>query len=114
MAREDLHFRLRIPEDLKKRLAAHADLNGRSMTAEIIARLTASVDSETQSRAVQAVNEELRLRVAELEGYSTALQHGQRMLVEHLARAVSGEQITADEIKADLDAWNFAPKRKSE
>jgi hypothetical protein len=40
MALEDLHFRLRIPEELKKRVAAAARANDRSMTAEIIARLT--------------------------------------------------------------------------
>ncbi|MGV2078342.1 MULTISPECIES: Arc family DNA-binding protein [unclassified Rhizobium] len=39
MAVEDLHFRLRIPEELKKRVAAAARANDRSMTAEIIARL---------------------------------------------------------------------------
>ena len=42
MAREDLHFRLRIPEDLKRRIAAASRINERSMTAEIIARLEAS------------------------------------------------------------------------
>ena len=42
MAREDLHFRLRIPEDLKKRVEKAAEANHRSMTAEIIARLEAS------------------------------------------------------------------------
>ncbi len=39
MAREDLHFRLRIPEDLKKQVEASALANDRSMTAEIVARL---------------------------------------------------------------------------
>lgn len=39
MAREDLHFRLRIPEDLKNRVEVAADENHRSMTAEIVARL---------------------------------------------------------------------------
>jgi len=39
MARDDLHFRLRIPEELKKRVSAAARANDRSITAEIIARL---------------------------------------------------------------------------
>lgn len=39
MAREDLHFRLRIPEDLKARVEAAAKENHRSMTAEIVATL---------------------------------------------------------------------------
>lgn len=42
MAREDLHFRLRIPEDLKKQVEQSAEDNRRSMTAEIISRLVAS------------------------------------------------------------------------
>lgn len=44
MAREDLHFRLRIPEDLKKRVHDAADKYGRSMTAEIIQRLSWTFD----------------------------------------------------------------------
>jgi len=39
MSREDAHFRLRIPEDLRERVRAAADDNGRSMTAEIIQAL---------------------------------------------------------------------------
>ncbi|WP_183721144.1 Arc family DNA-binding protein [Rhizobium sp. BK060] len=42
MAIDDLYFRLRIAEELKERIAAAARANDRSMTAEIIARLTAS------------------------------------------------------------------------
>ncbi len=44
MAREDLHFRLRIPEDLKKKVEAAAEANGQSMTAEMVARLNQSFD----------------------------------------------------------------------
>ena len=39
MAREDLHFRLRIPENLKAQVEMAASQNHRSMTAEIVARL---------------------------------------------------------------------------
>lgn len=42
MAIDDLYFRLRISEELKKRVEAAATANDRSMTAEIIARITAS------------------------------------------------------------------------
>ncbi|MEJ6845122.1 Arc family DNA-binding protein [Sinorhizobium fredii] len=42
MAREDLHFRLRIPEGLKDRIEEAASKNHRSMTAEIIDRLETS------------------------------------------------------------------------
>ena len=44
MAREDLHFRLRIPEDLKNRVEKSATDNHRSMTAEIVARLQRSFE----------------------------------------------------------------------
>lgn len=46
MARDDLHFRLRIPEALKARIEQSADANRRSMTAEIVARLEESLDSD--------------------------------------------------------------------
>ena len=39
MAREDLHFRLRIPEALKAKIEKAAEENRRSMTAEIVDRL---------------------------------------------------------------------------
>ncbi|MGN6143429.1 MAG: Arc family DNA-binding protein [Mesorhizobium sp.] len=39
MAREDLHFRLRIPEELKNQIEKAAAENHRSMTAEIVSRL---------------------------------------------------------------------------
>lgn len=39
MAREDPHFRLRFPTDLREKVEASARANKRSMTAEIIHRL---------------------------------------------------------------------------
>jgi hypothetical protein len=42
MARDDLHFRLRIPEELKGAVEKAASDNRRSMTAEIVARLEQS------------------------------------------------------------------------
>jgi len=46
MAREDLHFRLRIPESLKRHVAEAAERNGHSMTAEIIERLGWTFNNE--------------------------------------------------------------------
>lgn len=48
MAREDLHFRLRIPDSLKAQVEQSAQENRRSMTAEIIARLEASFDAPSR------------------------------------------------------------------
>ncbi|WP_336067235.1 Arc family DNA-binding protein [Nitratireductor rhodophyticola] len=50
MAREDPHFRLRIPEDLKEKIAEIAVANERSMTAEIIERLRDSLERWPQVR----------------------------------------------------------------
>ncbi|MCV9997358.1 Arc family DNA-binding protein [Pararhizobium sp. YC-54] len=44
MAREDLHFRLRIPGDLKAKIERAAEINGTSMTAEMVDRLEKSFD----------------------------------------------------------------------
>lgn len=55
MAREDLHFRLRIPEDLKKRIEAAADESRRSMTAEIVARLEESFDARSGGLSDQEI-----------------------------------------------------------
>jgi predicted transcriptional regulator len=46
MARDDLHFRLRIPDGLKARIEEAARANKRSMTGEIIARLESSFSVE--------------------------------------------------------------------
>ncbi len=42
MAREDPHFRLRLPADLKARVEEAARASGRSINAEIVQRLEAS------------------------------------------------------------------------
>ena len=52
MSRDDLHFRLRIPEDLKSQVEAAARENHRSMTAEIVARLTASFSTPQPDETV--------------------------------------------------------------
>lgn len=44
MAREDAHFRLRIPEALKRRIEGEASANNRSITAEILVRLERSFE----------------------------------------------------------------------
>lgn len=56
MAREDLHFRLRIPEELKQKVQKAAEENRRSMTAEIVARLEESFErSPSDFNALQIV-----------------------------------------------------------
>lgn len=58
MAREDPQLKLRLPEELKVKLADAARENGRSVNAEIVARL---VGPESSPKATEAGMELLRL-----------------------------------------------------
>lgn len=75
MARDDLHFRLRIPEALKAQVEEAAAANNRSLTAEIISRLEKSFEIEPKwDEMVENVADlldqmgEIRGRVDYLEG----------------------------------------------
>jgi hypothetical protein len=73
MARDDLHFRLRIPEALKARIEESAAQNNRSMTAEIVSRLERSYEfaEELEGGLADAVE-----RIEALERHvATLLQH---------------------------------------
>ena len=61
MGRDDLHFRLRIPEGLKGKIEKAAEENRRSMTAEIVARLedTFIVSSYAESLEIMGVKSDL-------------------------------------------------------
>lgn len=48
MSRDDLHFRLRIPEKLKEQIEKAANEKRRSMTAEIVDRLEETVRQDHQ------------------------------------------------------------------
>lgn len=77
MAREDLHFRLRIPEGLKRRIEDAAASNSRSMTAEIIDRLENSftpVSSEVQA----LIGEFTQQLIAALDKQKTGQSSGNR------------------------------------
>lgn len=66
MARDDLHFRLRIPEVLKDRIQNAADENGRSMTAEIVYRLERSFGSPSPGELADWLKEHER-RIEQVE-----------------------------------------------
>lgn len=55
MSRDDLHFRLRLPAALKSEIEADAAANGRSMTAEIVARLSGTQASLRDQFAMSVV-----------------------------------------------------------
>jgi len=46
MSRKDLHFRLRLPAEIKAQVQLAAAMNRRSMTAEIVTRLERSFNDE--------------------------------------------------------------------
>ncbi|WP_315918637.1 Arc family DNA-binding protein [Mesorhizobium sp. SP-1A] len=79
MAREDLHFRLRIPEELKSKVDEAAARNDRSMTAEIVDRLEFSFnegDRQNYARRIDLLlDNEVRLRDAVTRAVS-ALDQG--------------------------------------
>ncbi|MEI3856007.1 MULTISPECIES: Arc family DNA-binding protein [Ensifer] len=64
MARQDPHFRLRIPEALKDQIEAAARNNARSITAEIVERLERSfaLKSETDGGLASEI-EDIRDRL---------------------------------------------------
>lgn len=103
MAREDLHFRLRIPEELKNRIEAIAEANGRSMTAEIIHRLETSLNDERRERVDAVVNEQLRLDLAYQQGINASLMANIDVFIKHLASPESDSSVVLrrilDEIK---------------
>lgn len=69
MAREDPHFRLRIPESLKQQVEQAASDNHRSITSEIVARLERSFMSRDEITKLDLAEElrALRLRLERLD-----------------------------------------------
>jgi hypothetical protein len=106
MSREDLHFRLRIPEQLKKRVEASAASNERSMTAEIVDRLERSFDlglslpSDLESRIRRVAKgngrtvEEQALETLK-ESYPAEMFTVEQLLVSYRIQLAS-EAISAD------------------
>jgi hypothetical protein len=75
MSRDDPHFRLRIPEKLKREIEASARANSRSITAEIVMRLENSLGSGgSEKTSLVADIEQLRTRLAHLQ--SLILERG--------------------------------------
>lgn len=67
MARDDLHFRLRIPEALKAQIEASAKANNRSMTAEMVSRLERSFDLDSDLNTVSDTVDDHEYRLDKLE-----------------------------------------------
>lgn len=58
MARQDPHFRLRLPEDLKTKIEDAATRNRRTMTSEIVARLESTFSREDVPADVRGIIDE--------------------------------------------------------
>lgn|GEM_PF-2994797 len=82
MAQEDTQFNLRLPMDLKHKLAQAAHANRRSVTGEIIARLdeslAADASPETQDPKAESVERALRQILADIESGNMVLRTKRR------------------------------------
>ncbi|QIO48175.1 Arc family DNA-binding protein (plasmid) [Rhizobium leguminosarum bv. trifolii] len=68
MSRGDPHFRLRIPEDLKREIETAARANSRTITSEVIYRLEQSFHrSPTNKRGLVEEIEAIRMRLAHVQ-----------------------------------------------
>lgn len=112
MAREDLHFRLRIPEELKVRVEASAEVNNRSMTAEIVSRLAESLDNDARLRLANASIQDLRGRLAYQEGLNASFRQTNQIYLKYLVKAVNGEAISLEEIRNEIN--NMQPENPYE
>lgn len=71
MATNDPHFKIRMPRDLKLRLEASAEEQGRSLTAEIVHRLEHSFDTVFD---LMLLNRAAELKQAERDVASARMQ----------------------------------------
>lgn len=94
MARDDLHFRLRIPEDLKLKVEEAAKENHRSMTAEIIARLESSFAAGT--------DDNIHFRQAMLELMAMLLSHD---IIDKDKLLKTYGPKTNDDLERSLNFW---------
>ncbi|WP_081593605.1 Arc family DNA-binding protein [Rhizobium mesoamericanum] len=68
MSRGDPHFRLRIPQDLKREIEAAARANSRTITSEVVYRLEQSFGrSETDQGGLIDEIEAIRSRLAHVQ-----------------------------------------------
>lgn len=91
---------IRLPDGMRERIREEAERNGRSMNAEIVARVEASFDQ----------NKDLVGRVAYLEGMNAALGRTVRAFIDHLTQSPEGREAIVKAILKD----EFASKIPSE
>ncbi|WP_082524744.1 Arc family DNA-binding protein [Pseudorhodoferax sp. Leaf274] len=102
MSREDPQLKIRLPAELKDRIEAASDEAGRSMNAEIVARLTSSFEPAGQSGDVV---KHLAYRLAEAEHRaaqfalsSHAHQLDLALVSQHLQEALDANELLGQEL----------------
>jgi hypothetical protein len=75
MSREDPQFKLRLPAELKARIDQQAEANRRSINAEIIARLEASVLRDTPSEGLISASKAKELATLARRDLSEAIRN---------------------------------------
>ncbi|WP_461383818.1 Arc family DNA-binding protein [Devosia indica] len=99
MARDDLHFRLRIPDELKTKIEAAAAKSRRSMTAEIVARLEEYEALELGEESLTSFVQRQQKEIDTLKRSGIKLPNGLWYRVDHAAtrrqRSVQEEVVQA-------------------
>lgn len=101
MAREDLHFRLRIPEALKEKVEEAAEENRRSMTAEIIARLEESFAQPHRLEQLINTIAEQTEKLNEAKVRTAYLEESRNELEKRLEKAENGQAESVDWLKQE-------------
>lgn len=105
MAREDPHFRLRVPPGLRERIADEAKRNNRSMNAEIVARLEKSfTESPISKEAREWVQEMIEVTMKSLVIKANSIERRTRLGLAHTLRKRGYDDAFIDALIADIDA----------
>lgn len=105
-------FMVRLPEGMRDRIAASADHNGRSMNAEIVARLENSFASNVDPKALSdafAIAEDMRARV---EQHGKYLEEVEKQLAEDRKRF--GAQIREKRAELANQVWERRARAREE
>ncbi|MDE3818775.1 Arc family DNA-binding protein [Sinorhizobium meliloti] len=105
-------FMVRLPEGMRDRIAASAEHNGRSMNAEVVARLENSFSSNVDPKALSdafAIAEDMRAR---LENQWNYLQEVERKLLDE--RKQIGEQLREKRAELAHHIWERRARIREE
>ena len=104
MAREDPHFRLRLPAELKDKIEHSAKMNSRSINAEIVSRLTNSFSPQVEItlphaspdllKAIQQMSSTIAMLTLKAAGYpvNEFSEEDKRVLGEKLTGGLTDKE----------------------